>query len=184
MRGKTKLIVPQKKRANAVTLKLSGSCDHVTVMPVVSADEKLWNPAVIVQGKRHGVRRETDGSRKALHSYFPPGSYTYLREEIASMDSTIFSLWATKFVSETEDLRRRKGRLLLLIDGMGAHLKYNSLKTLKDAGIVVFALPAHRHLMHCSLQTCLYSPQPKKNSDSCCQSARFRLEEISGMKIL
>ncbi len=59
------------------------------------------------------------------------------------MDSTIFSLWATEFLLETEDLRRRKGRLLLLLDGMDAHLKYNSLKTLKDTGIVVVALPAH-----------------------------------------
>ncbi len=103
VRGKTKLIVPQKKRANALTLILSGSCDHVTVMPVVSAHKKMWNLAIL-QGKRYRVRRESDGSRKTLHSYFPldPIHTCVRRLRVWTVLYSVF--WATEFLLETEDL--------------------------------------------------------------------------------
>ena len=146
-RGRTKLVTIKDQRLNCVSLKLSGSIDHVTVLPVVSADGKMWNPAVVLKGKKHRVRKSKDGSARTLHSYFPPGSSIYMRENVASMDSDIFQLWAIEFVAETQALRKRKGALLLLFDGMDAHLKYCALKTLKDAGIVVIALPRTRRTL-------------------------------------
>ncbi len=141
VRGKARHF--KRPRPNFISSKLSGSIYHVTVLPVVSADGKLWNPAVFLKGKRHRVRRGNDGCARALHSYFIPGSHIYMREDVASMDSDISGLWATEFVSETESLKRRKGTIPLLLDGMDAHLKHGPLKTLKDAGIVVIALPSH-----------------------------------------
>ncbi len=164
VRGQTKVIIPKGERANSVTLKTSGNVDHVTVMPVVSADGKVWNPAIILKGKRHRGRKKANGVWKTVHDYFPPGAYIYLREDVASMDSDIFNLWATEFVKETFALRQRKGCILIILDGMGAHLQYRAMKTFKQAGIVVVAL---------------FLPLQRKTFADYYQNAHFLLDETS-----
>lgn len=42
-------IVPKAENADFATIKTSGYIDHVTVMPVVCADGKSWNPAQVLK---------------------------------------------------------------------------------------------------------------------------------------
>lgn len=142
-RTRTKLIEPEKKRANATSIKISGDLDHVTVMPVVSADGKSCNPAVSLKGKRRRVRKISNGSSRTLHGVFPTGSHIEFWKAVESMDSEIFALWARDFVLETEDLRRRKRNLLVILDRFDARCKYNAMKTLRDTGVIVISIIAH-----------------------------------------
>ncbi len=92
-------------------------------------------------------------------------SYIYLPENAASMDSERFGLSAKEFAEKTELLRRSKGTLILLLDGLNAHLKYDALKTLKDAGIVVIALPAHTSHALQPLDLAVFSATKQKYRD-------------------
>lgn len=57
------------------------------------------------------------------------------------MDSEILGLCAKEFAGETIMLRRSKETLIVFPGEIGAYIKYAAFKTLKEAGIVVIALP-------------------------------------------
>lgn len=70
-------------------------------------------------------------------------SASVLPREVASMDTDIFFEWAKHFLKKTELLISQYKRIVLSLDEFDAHLKYESLKTLCDARIIVISIPAH-----------------------------------------
>lgn len=50
-RSRTKEIFTKSTRANAVDMKWSANVEHVTLMPVCSADGKVYSPVVILPEK-------------------------------------------------------------------------------------------------------------------------------------
>lgn len=139
--GRTKCVVPKNARANSRDVTFRGSIDHVTFMPVVSASGQLYTPVCVLPGVEAKYRK-TQRGYETPSDYLPSPHYLYMRA-IAGVDSNIFFDWAKNFVDETAHLRRNNRYLLLIFDGYGCHLQYNSLKFLKDNNIVVAGLPAH-----------------------------------------
>ena len=140
--GRSKCIVQRGTRANTREPKFKGTCDHVTLMPVVSAAGQVYTPVVVLPGKEARYRKRPDGSFETPSRYLPTPNYLFMRP-IAGVDSTIFHTWAEHFVQETAFLRRNGNALLLVLDGYASHLTYKTLSLLKQNNIIVAGLPAH-----------------------------------------
>lgn len=56
----SKALFYSRGHCNSLELKLNGNAQHVTIMPVVSADDQSWSPVVILQGTRAKFRKRED----------------------------------------------------------------------------------------------------------------------------
>ena len=88
-RARAKAVMETCGRSNSVGLKWSANADHVTLMPVVSADGTAWRPIAILSGKRHKWRKRDDGSVETPATFLPQNSLVCHRDP-AGMDSLIF----------------------------------------------------------------------------------------------
>lgn len=156
-RGKGKAVMRSKGRSNSVELEFAGNAEHLTVMPVISADGKPWNPVVILPGTLHKFRTRPDGTTETLVDYLPPGSYVTHRTP-ASMDTDIFAQWVELFITETEQLRRTFKYILVTMDGFGAHISYRALARLAEKNIIAYALPSHTSHRTQVLDYSVFSP--------------------------
>lgn len=50
MRGRAKAVINSKGRSNAVDLSFCRNEELISIMPVISADGKVWPPVVIIPG--------------------------------------------------------------------------------------------------------------------------------------
>lgn len=119
-----------------------GNIDHVTLMPVVSADGSAYTPLVVIPGKR-APWKKVDGSILTVNDVIMPGTLLCMREGRASVDKHIFFKWAEIFIRETEALRKELGTIVLHMDCFRGHVQYKALHMLQQANIVVQGLPAH-----------------------------------------
>lgn len=125
-----------------IELPWRGNASRVTIMPVVSADGRDWNPVIVIPGKRVPYRRVRGNRVVTVKDYLPAGSYVYVRE-VPGVDSEIFTDWSKKFVEETAKLRQEFGYILLTLDGYLGHLSLPALQHMADNNVIVVALPAH-----------------------------------------
>lgn len=156
-RGRVKAVMRGKGRNNSIDLDWSRNAEHITLMPVVSADGRAWTPVAILPGVRTKFRERPDGTRETPASFLPPSAYVCYRDP-AGMDSSIFYQWASRFVRETADLRKQHNHLVLTLDGFTGHTCLKALQLLRDNGIVVIALPAHTSHRTQSLDYSVFSP--------------------------
>lgn len=70
--GKGKAAIRSNGHSNAVELELSSNIEHITIMPVVSADGKPRNRAVILPGTLQKFRVCADGKRETLIYFLSP----------------------------------------------------------------------------------------------------------------
>lgn len=89
--GRAKCIVSEGARGNIVEPKFRGSCDHVTLMPVVSAAGQALTPVVVLPGKEAKFRRRADRTFETPSDYLPQPNYCFMRP-IAGVDGDIFFL--------------------------------------------------------------------------------------------
>ena len=144
-------------RNNSTELKWTGNTAHVTIVPVVSADETVWTPVAILPGKRAKYRIQEVGARETPASYLP-GNVKVAYRDPAGMDSAIFFEFCPNFVLETASLRGRHKNLVLTMDGYGPHTTYKALQYLRDNNIHVIALPAHTIHRTQTLDYSVFSP--------------------------
>lgn len=139
--GRAKCIVKSGTRGNTRELKFRGSCDHVTLMPVVSAAGQVFTPLFVLPGKEARWRKRCNGKYETPSDFLPKPNLLFMRP-IAGVDTNIFFEWAQHFIKETATLRAG-GKILLVMDGFSAHISFRTLQLLADNGIVVIGLPAH-----------------------------------------
>jgi len=108
-------------RSNSVELRRSSNADHVTLMPVVSADGSAWTPIAILPGKRSKWRKLPDGSIETPAHFLPHNSKLGYRDP-AGKNSELFQSWAAHFVDETTVLGQKYRYIVLKMDGYGAHV--------------------------------------------------------------
>ena len=60
-RGKEKASLRDHGRSNATDLAFASNAEHLTLMPVVSADVQPWPPVVILSVALHKVRKKANG---------------------------------------------------------------------------------------------------------------------------
>ena len=142
-RGKGKAAMRASGRSNSVELEFAGNAEHLTIMPVVSADGKPWPPVVIMPGVLHKFRHRPDGKKETLHDYLPKDTYLVHRTP-ASMTKEFFLQWVEIFIKQTAVLRKEHKYILLTMDAFGAHLSYRALLRLAENTIIAYALPAHK----------------------------------------
>lgn len=187
-RARAKALMRSNGRNNSVELKWSANAEHATVMPVVSADGKVWNPVVILCGAWAKYRIMQDGRRESPANYLPPNSYISYRDP-AGMDSQLFFLWCQRFVSETEDLRRRVGHIVITLDGFGAHITFGALSFLRAHNVVAVALPAHTSHRTQVLDYTVFSPYKTRfrnllNKRTVCSDSNVRNDVYSLCEML
>lgn len=141
--GRSKCIVRSVMRANTRELKFRGTCDHVTVMPVISAAGQVMTPLVVFPGREEKWRKRSDGKFETPADFLPQPNNLTMRP-IAGVDTEIFLKWAHNFVQETRLLRREGRKILLVMDGYACHVSFRTLSLLKENNIVVAGLPAAR----------------------------------------
>ena len=122
------------------TVRTKGNLERVTVMPVVSAAGTTCKPVMGFPGKQAHFSR-VKGEIQTLHSFLPP-CYLYQRE-LPGVNTEIMYDWARHFVEETTNLRANRQHLLLILDGYGAHVQFQTLQLLIENNIIVIALPAY-----------------------------------------
>lgn len=98
--GRSKCVVSQGSRGNTTEPKFKGTCDHVTLMPVVSASGQAYTPVIVLPGKEARYRKRSSGIFETPADYLPQPNYLFMRQ-IAGVDSDIFYTWAQNFVDET-----------------------------------------------------------------------------------
>ena len=118
-------------RNNSVEIKWSSNGSHVTLMPVVSADDRVWAPLAILPGKREKYRIMPNGMRETPACFLPECARITYRDP-AGMDSPIFLEFVEWFIGQTTALRSRYRNLVLNMDGYGSHTSFKALKRLRD----------------------------------------------------
>ena len=88
-RARAKGVMEASGRSNSIELKWSSNADHVTLMPVVSADGRARDPVAIAPGKRAKYRIRPDGTRETPSFYLPEDARIIYRHP-AGMDSDGF----------------------------------------------------------------------------------------------
>ena len=156
-RGKGKAAMNAEGRSNAVELEFSSNAEHVTLMPVVSADGKAWPPVIVFPGVFHKFRVLPDGKKEFLHDYLPTDALVAHRTP-AGIDSDLFYKWIDRFIEQTSELRKKHRYILLTMDAFGAHLSYRALQRLADNSIIAYALPAHTSHRTQVLDYAIFSP--------------------------
>lgn len=156
-RSRAKALFETGKRSNSVDLKWSNNAEHITIMPVVSADGTVWAPVVVLPGLRAKFRTRADGNKETPSDFLPHNALISYRDP-AGVDSHIFFQWAEHFVRETETLRNRHRHIVLLMDGYAAHVTYKTLKYLTENRVIVVALPAHTSHRTQVLDYTVFSP--------------------------
>ena len=61
---------------------------------------------------------------------------------VASVHNDVFYKWSQKFVEETTHIRKNGKRLMLVCDGYGSHVRYKTLKVVKNNGMICVGLLA------------------------------------------
>ena len=89
-RARSKGVMEAMGRSNSTELKWSSNADHVTLMPIVSADGRAWDPVSIALGKRAKYRIRPDGIRETPACYLLENARIIYRDP-ADMDSDGFS---------------------------------------------------------------------------------------------
>ena len=156
-RARAKAVCEKQGRSNAREMKCSKNADHVTIMPIVSADGRIYDPVAILPGKRSKWRMRPDGNRETPACFLPENARVAYRDP-AGMDTQIFNAFADWFVSATVELRSRHRNIVLTLDGYGAHKSFQALELLKRNNIFVIALPAHTSHRTQVLDYSIFSP--------------------------
>lgn len=92
--------------------------EHLTIMPVVSADGQRWGPVVIMPGVVQKVRVRPDGNKALLVDYFPK-YVQVLNLTPVRMTKEIFIKWVKKFIKEKYIRRKERNYLLFSMDAFG-----------------------------------------------------------------
>ena len=156
-RARAKAFGEKQSRSNARQMKWSKNADHVTIMPIVSADGRIYDPVEILPGKRSKWRLQPDGTRETPVCFLPETERVSYRDP-AGMDTQIFNAFAEWFVLATAELQPRHRNILLTRDGYGAHKSFKALQLSKKKNIVVIALLAHTRHRTQVLDYSIFSP--------------------------
>lgn len=132
--------------------------EHLTIMPVVSADGKAWPPIVVLPGVMNKFRKRADGIIETLHDYHPAGTSVAHRTP-ASMDSTIFLALVVRLIEHTQEIRHRHKNIILTTETFGAHMAYAVLTSLSENNIIAYTFPANTSHRTQDLEYCSFSPQ-------------------------
>ena len=157
LRGKGKAAMHKDARQNAITPLFSANAEHLTIMPVVSADGTKYTSVVVLPGTCPKFRIREDRTVEFVQNFLPPKAKVVHRSP-ASMTAAFFEQWARIFVKETTELRQRFEYLVVIMDGFTGHASMNALFHLYDNNILAVALPSHTSHRLQALDYSVFSP--------------------------
>lgn len=89
-------------------------------MPVMSADGHAWSSLAVLSVKKSKFKKRQDRTIETPFTFLQSTAHCPYREK-AGVDTDFCSAWAQNVVEETTLFRKRYRRILLAIDGYGAH---------------------------------------------------------------
>lgn len=142
-----KIIVPKKSKSSYM---LSASCGKAmyTVLFCCSATGEFLPVFIVYKGLHLYGNWTTGGPQGALYGCSPSGW----------MMDNIFESWLQAFAKYVE---HRDKPILLLMDGHGSHLTYQSAKICKENQIILFAIPPNTSHALQPLDVGVFSPMKK-----------------------
>lgn len=138
-------------------LQFRGTCDHVTLMSVVSAACETTKLLVVFPGVEARYGKRPNGKYETTSDYLAKPNYLHMRT-VAGVDTNIFYAWAKRFVEQTAVLREDGSKLLLSMDGYASHVSFKKLRLIWGNGIVAAGLPAHTPYVLQPLEVSIFGP--------------------------
>lgn len=100
-------------------------------MKVRYFEGKKWNTVAIIYGSFQKFLVRCGGVEEKPHSYLPKdGMVSY--ETLSGMNTDILLQWASRFVNQTQELRREYKNIVLPYDEFAAHASLKTLWLLRD----------------------------------------------------
>jgi hypothetical protein len=143
--------------------------DRFTIVPTICADGTACNLMCIFKGSavRYRILSLPEGGTRleTIADCLPRRAKVTVREDVAGVDASNFTRWASDFVIEVSDLTKHGRKVLLTYDGYRSHLCFRALSILKDGGVIVYALPSHTSGKTQPLDVSIFSPFKAKLND-------------------
>lgn len=76
---RSKCVVSHRSRENTIEPKFRRSCDHVALMPVMTASGKALMPVVVLPGKKAQFKKRTNGVFETPSDFLPQPHYSFIR---------------------------------------------------------------------------------------------------------
>lgn len=97
--GRANCLAQNGTRGNTLELRWRGTCDHVTVMPIISASGLIFTPLFVLPGSEARRRKRGNGKYETPSDFLPKPDYLFM-QTVAVVNTNIFSEWAVHFVQE------------------------------------------------------------------------------------
>lgn len=136
--------------------------ERMTLLPEISADGNVGLLIAVLKGVNVRTRTVLSSTNEevveTIADCLPRRTLVTIRSEVAGVDKINFLGWAHRFVAEVSDLTVGGRKVLLLYDGYRSHMGYQVLKTLKEGGVMAYAIPAHTSSEPQQLDVGFFSP--------------------------
>lgn len=87
-------------------IQFKGSCDHVTLRPVIFAAGQIMTPILVLTGLEGRYRKRSNGKYENPSNYLPRPNYLHI-EAVAVVNTDIIYSRAKGSVKETQQFRPR-----------------------------------------------------------------------------
>lgn len=87
--GRPKFILKWDERGNTRDVKFRGSCDHVTLMPFVSAPGQIMMPLAVLPVVETKHRKRQNGKYETASDFLPKPNYLHV-QSVSGVDTNIF----------------------------------------------------------------------------------------------
>ena len=170
---RTKYFTKAGEPPQIVLPRLKAEISHITMMPTIAADGSSLKPYFILKGQGVHWKEVIRGGEKITESilnFLPAGCLVTTRENVAGVDKENFRRWVPFYLQQIQPLLQDDRRVLLIYDGYKSHLDIRALETLKEAGVIAYALPAHTSGSTQPLDVAVFSPFKAALRDHCLRS--------------
>jgi len=139
---------------------VGADAEHITLGAAISANGHASSPIFALPTAQARNRVLSDGRTETPDDFLSRGSLIFYRTP-AGVDLEIMLNWARSYLKETEELRRN-GKTMVIFDGYASHLSLRVPKLLRDAGVIVYALPSHSSHSKQPLDMTVFGPMKER----------------------
>lgn len=86
--GRSKCVGKTGERGNTMEIKFRGTCDHVTLMSVISAAGQIFTSLVVLPWSEEKNRKRANDKYETHSDYLPKPNYLFMKP-IAGVDTNI-----------------------------------------------------------------------------------------------
>jgi len=139
---------------------VGADAEHITLGAAISANGHAYSPNFALPTAQARNRVLSDGRTETPDDFLSRGLLIFYRTP-AGVELEIMLNWARSYLKETEELRRN-GKTMVIFDGYASHLSLRVPNLLRDAGVIVYALPSHSSHSKQPLYVTVFGPMKER----------------------